>query len=168
VEQISRNILKTEFITPLIFLYNLRLDIPFTPTQFQKLWPKEILINSFLVQNVIFVCCRLGHIVTIATHILLLSNDYAWIIKITQAFLLPKNPHFTKIANIKHHCEDIIFRCRFFTSVGSHLKLTNISPNTRAIFQLLQSCNFLYKYTILNSDKVLNPFSKLRAQIAQK
>jgi hypothetical protein len=48
------------------FWYNLPLDIPFTPTKFQKRWPKEILIDS-----------------------LLLSNDNAWSIKITQAFLLP-------------------------------------------------------------------------------
>jgi hypothetical protein len=48
------------------FWYNLPLDILFTPTKFQKLWPKEILIDS-----------------------LLLSNDNAWSIKITQAFLLP-------------------------------------------------------------------------------
>jgi hypothetical protein len=41
------------------FLKNLPQDIPFTPTEFQKLWPKEILINSFVVQNLIFVCCRL-------------------------------------------------------------------------------------------------------------
>ena len=33
--------------------------------------------SSFLVQNLIFICCRLCHIVTIATHKLLLSNDYA-------------------------------------------------------------------------------------------
>jgi hypothetical protein len=29
---------------PIIFWYNLPLDVPF-----QKLWPKEMLINSFLV-----------------------------------------------------------------------------------------------------------------------
>jgi hypothetical protein len=70
--------------------YNIPLDIPFTPTKFQKLWPKEIVINSFLVHNLIFVCCLLGHIVTIATHNLLLPSDSAWSIKITQALLLPK------------------------------------------------------------------------------
>jgi hypothetical protein len=64
IKQISRNISKPE-PPPLIFLYNLPLDIPYTYKISETLTEGNFFIN------------------------LLLSNDYSWSIKITHAFLLP-------------------------------------------------------------------------------
>jgi hypothetical protein len=66
-------------------------------------------------------CCRLGHIVTMATHNLILSNECTSSIKIAQAFILSTVYTFDHLASV-YTCENLIFLCHFSTTVGSHLK----------------------------------------------
>jgi hypothetical protein len=58
----KKNILEFEEVktaVKLIFWKIFHKIFPLHLQNFRNFWPKEILINSFVVQNLIFVCCRL-------------------------------------------------------------------------------------------------------------
>ena len=62
-------------------------------------------------------CCRLVHIVTIATHNLILSNECTSSIKIAHAFILSKNSLFC----INRKLFRVVVKTLFFAAISQQL-----------------------------------------------